>query len=89
MSAREYHQAMSIPSPCISVCRLDPSSGWCLGCARTIAEIAAWGGLDDAGKRAVWALLPARRERLGLPPQAPATTAAAGPAATRGPAARR
>ena len=80
---------MSIPSPCISVCRLDPSSGWCLGCARTIAEIAAWGSLDDAGKRAVWALLPARRERLGLPPQAPTTTAAAGPAPTRGPAARR
>ena len=80
---------MSIPSPCISVCRLDPSSGWCLGCARTIAEIAAWGGLDDAGKRAVWALLPARRERLGLPPQASAPAAAAGAAPARGPAARR
>jgi len=68
---------MSVPSPCISVCRLDPSTGWCTGCARTIAEIAAWGGLDDAGKHAVWALLPARRERLGLPAQAPAAPAAA------------
>lgn len=86
MSADEYHQAMSIPSPCISVCRLDPSSGWCLGCARTIAEIAAWGGLDDAGKRAVWALLPARRERLGLPPQAPSPAAAESTTSARGPA---
>jgi predicted Fe-S protein YdhL (DUF1289 family) len=86
---------MSIASPCISVCRLDSPTGWCTGCARTIAEIAAWGGLDDAGKRAVWALLPARRERLGLPVQASAPVAsaapaaAAGPAPARGPAARR
>ena len=80
---------MSIPSPCISVCRLDPSTGWCTGCARTIAEIAARGGLDDAGKQAVWALLPARRERLGLPAQAPAPVADAGGAPARGPAARR
>jgi predicted Fe-S protein YdhL (DUF1289 family) len=67
---------MSVPSPCISVCRLDPSTGWCTGCARTIAEIAAWGGLDDAGKHAVWALLPMRRERLGLPPRAASPTRA-------------
>ena len=66
---------MSIPSPCISVCRLHPATGWCEGCARSIDEIAAWGRLDDAGKRAVWALLPARRARLGLAPLAePAPT---------------
>ena len=61
---------MSIPSPCISVSRLHPATGWCEGCARSIDEIAAWGRLDDAGKRAVWALLPARRAQLGLAPLA-------------------
>jgi uncharacterized protein len=30
------------PSPCTSVCRIDPASGWCLGCARTLQEIADW-----------------------------------------------
>jgi predicted Fe-S protein YdhL (DUF1289 family) len=30
------------PSPCISVCRIDPATGWCEGCARTLAEIADW-----------------------------------------------
>jgi predicted Fe-S protein YdhL (DUF1289 family) len=55
-----------IPSPCTSVCTIDPASGWCAGCLRTIDEIAAWGGLDDAAKRAVWKRLPARRaERDG------------------------
>ena len=37
-------------------------TGWCEGCRRTIDEIAAWSTLDDQAKRAVWALLPARRE---------------------------
>lgn len=48
-------------SPCTNVCRMDPESGWCLGCCRTIEEIAAWSRLDDGGKRAVLAELPARR----------------------------
>ena len=56
---------MAVPSPCISVCRVDPATRWCLGCARTLDEIAAWSALDDTGKRAVWALLPARHEQLG------------------------
>lgn len=54
----------TVPSPCISVCRMNERSGWCEGCLRTLDEIAAWSTLDDAAKRAVWKLLPARREAL-------------------------
>ncbi|WP_345540543.1 DUF1289 domain-containing protein [Variovorax defluvii] len=43
-----------VPSPCISVCRMETLSGFCEGCLRTIDEIAAWRTMDDAGKRAVW-----------------------------------
>ncbi len=50
-----------VPSPCINVCRMDAATGWCAGCLRTIGEIAAWSQMPDAGKRAVWALLPQRR----------------------------
>ncbi len=50
-----------VPSPCTNVCTIDPATGWCAGCMRTIDEIAAWGSLDDAAKRAVWIRLPARR----------------------------
>jgi uncharacterized protein len=32
----------------------------CAGCFRTIAEIAAWSTLDEAGKRRVWAVIAAR-----------------------------
>ncbi len=31
------------PSPCIKVCILDPRTNRCIGCGRTIAEIAACG----------------------------------------------
>lgn len=53
-----------IPSPCINVCRMHAASGWCEGCLRSIDEIAAWASLDDEAKRAVWRLLPQRREAL-------------------------
>ena len=57
-----------VPSPCINVCRMDSASGLCQGCLRTIDEIAAWGTMDDDGKRAVWQRLEQRRmawPRLG------------------------
>ena len=43
-----------VPSPCSSVCRMDPATGLCEGCWRTLDEIAAWGSLPDEGRRAVW-----------------------------------
>lgn len=57
---------MSAPveSPCNDVCRIDAASGWCLGCARTIEEIAAWGAASDDQRRAVLARLPERRAHL-------------------------
>ena len=55
--AREVDPARPVPSPCISVCRMDAVSGWCEGCFRTLDEIAEWGMSSDAQKRAVWKLL--------------------------------
>ena len=49
-----------VPSPCISVCRMNAASGWCEGCWRTIDEIAAWSTMADEDKRAVWRALPQR-----------------------------
>lgn len=51
-----------VPSPCISICRIDEATGWCEGCLRTLDEIAGWSAMPDAAKRAVWEALPARRE---------------------------
>ncbi len=54
-----------VPSPCISVCRMDDDSGLCLGCFRTIDEIVAWGPQSEKDKRAVWRLI---ARRAGLMP---------------------
>jgi len=51
-----------VASPCINVCRMDAASGLCVGCWRTIDEIAAWSRLDDEGKRAVWQAIALRRQ---------------------------
>jgi predicted Fe-S protein YdhL (DUF1289 family) len=56
--------AGGVPSPCINVCRMNASTGWCEGCLRTIDEIAGWSIYDDHEKRAVWNELDARRARL-------------------------
>jgi uncharacterized protein len=50
-----------VPSPCIQVCRLDPVSGLCVGCLRTMDEIAGWLDLSLAEKQHVLARIEKRR----------------------------
>lgn len=51
---------INVPSPCISVCRMNAASGYCEGCFRTLNEVAGWSQATDAGKRAVWDLIEQR-----------------------------
>ena len=37
-----------IISPCISICKTDPSTGYCYGCARTIEERKIWKNTDTS-----------------------------------------
>jgi predicted Fe-S protein YdhL (DUF1289 family) len=53
-------------SPCSGVCQVDEASGYCLGCARSSAEIAEWSTSGNARKREIWAALPPRMEQLGI-----------------------
>ena len=50
-----------VPSPCVSVCALDASGRICMGCFRTLDEIAAWGTLEATEKRRILTELPARK----------------------------
>jgi predicted Fe-S protein YdhL (DUF1289 family) len=49
-----------VPSPCVSVCKMDEARLYCQGCLRTLDELRAWGNLDNSAKRAVWQLVEAR-----------------------------
>ena len=55
--------ATPVPSPCVSLCKMDVERLYCLGCRRTIEEIIQWSKADDDYKRAVWAEI-RRREQL-------------------------
>ena len=53
-----------IKTPCIKVCVVDGSSGHCLGCGRTLGEIARWATFTDDQREDVLALLAPRMEAL-------------------------
>ena len=55
--------------PCIKVCAMERTSGWCLGCGRTGREITRWWNFTDDERAAVRAELPLRLAAMGLPPR--------------------
>jgi predicted Fe-S protein YdhL (DUF1289 family) len=63
---------MSIETPCIAVCMIDPKTGLCFGCGRTLPEIARWDRIGRVERVAIMELLPARMAEAGLPALAPA-----------------
>jgi hypothetical protein len=56
-------------SPCIGVCAIDPESGLCAGCRRTLGEIARWSAMSDAERRRIMLALPLRQATTRLPAQ--------------------
>ncbi|RAI42440.1 hypothetical protein CH341_19550 [Rhodoplanes roseus] len=51
-------------SPCNKVCTVDRASNLCLGCGRTLAEIAEWADLSGEERARIMAELPARLAHL-------------------------
>ena len=61
-----HNARMDPPSPCVSVCKLDPDNV-CIGCGRHIDEVIAWPSADREEKLQIAA---AARERLARMQQA-------------------
>jgi predicted Fe-S protein YdhL (DUF1289 family) len=56
-------------SPCVKICTYQSGAGqsgvgMCLGCGRTLAEIAGWTSLSDEERRRIMDELPARLAKL-------------------------
>lgn len=60
-----------LKSPCINVCRMDPRSGLCTGCFRTIEEITVWARTDDHERRNILNRIAARRSTSSAADTAP------------------
>jgi predicted Fe-S protein YdhL (DUF1289 family) len=67
-----------IQSPCTKLCTIDPRTQLCLGCGRTLGEVASWSTFSDAWRASVMAELPARMAEAGLSLPANVTTTATG-----------
>lgn len=55
---------MTVKSPCVGTCVLDPKAGYCVGCFRTGEEIGAWMGLSDGAKKRVLGKVKQRRGQM-------------------------
>ena len=53
----------NLPSPCISICKLNKSTGYCDGCFRTEVEIALWPSMSEEDKLNMLNIL---RQRQGI-----------------------
>jgi predicted Fe-S protein YdhL (DUF1289 family) len=53
-----------VETPCVNVCLLDSETELCVGCGRTMQEIASWAAMSPAERRAIMAALPARLDAL-------------------------
>ena len=51
-------------SPCVQVCQMDPRRGLCIGCGRTLDEIARWAQMNDEERERIIAELPQRGSGL-------------------------
>jgi uncharacterized protein len=61
---------MTISSPCIRVCILDPETGLCEGCGRTREEIASWYQLSEEERLQIMSGLEERmRDALAVAPR--------------------
>lgn len=52
--------SVHVPSPCVSICVVHPTTGLCEGCLRNLEEIGAWGQMPSAQQRGVWARIQIR-----------------------------
>ncbi|KEP71091.1 hypothetical protein DL1_10605 [Thioclava dalianensis] len=53
-----------VESPCVKLCTIHPQERICVGCLRSLDEIAAWSRMSPEARRAVMAELPNRAPRL-------------------------
>lgn len=61
IQARNQNAAVS---PCINVCTLDAANGFCVGCFRTLDEIAVWSRASNDERLNILDAVARRREEF-------------------------
>lgn len=58
-------KGIQIPSPCVGVCQINASTKYCLGCWRTLKEVAHWSRYSNDEREILMKELAERQKRLG------------------------
>jgi predicted Fe-S protein YdhL (DUF1289 family) len=53
-----------VASPCVNICRMSEETGVCIGCFRTLDEIAGWAGAGEHQRIAILAAVEKRRQEI-------------------------
>ena len=61
---KAMEKGIPIPSPCVGVCQINASTRFCLGCWRTLKEVAHWSRYSNGEKENLMQELIERRDRL-------------------------
>jgi predicted Fe-S protein YdhL (DUF1289 family) len=60
----EVWRRETVESPCVKTCLIHPQARLCIGCLRTMDEIAGWTRMSDEERRTIMAALPSRAQLL-------------------------
>ncbi|TGL60978.1 DUF1289 domain-containing protein [Leptospira sarikeiensis] len=58
---------MIVRSPCIKICNMDPNTGLCEGCYRSLEEIGKWTMYSEEERKEIRIKIEERKTSLGKP----------------------
>lgn len=59
----DNHNQDEVQSPCVGVCSMDDTTGYCLGCYRTLDEIKAWWDMRPVDQQKLLTMLEVRQNQ--------------------------
>lgn len=64
MEYDEVWKRDEVDSPCIKLCVMHPTANLCMGCFRTVEEIADWSAMDPETRKSLMRELPSREKLI-------------------------
>ena len=64
MEYDEVWKRDEVDSPCVKLCVIHPNAGLCMGCFRTVEEIADWSAMDPETRKSLILELPSREKLI-------------------------
>jgi len=64
MEYDEVWKRDEVDSPCVKLCVMHPTANLCMGCFRTVEEIADWSAMDPESRKSLMLELPSREKQI-------------------------